>query len=225
MKILGKWTVVVLSLILLTCKGSKNQKEENTPDRTNDEKEITLKKTLLFFGTSLTAGLGLELEEAYPALIQQRLDSLGYNFQVINAGLSGDTSASALNRIGWVFSPDTDILVLEMGANDGLRGIPLEETKRNLQAIIDTAKTKNPEVKIILAGMQMPPNMGPEYTSTFKNLFPELSKKNALFLIPFLLEGVGGVPELNQPDGIHPTAEGQKILAENTWQILSKILD
>lgn len=225
MKILGKWTVVVLSLILLTCKGPKDQKEENTPQRTNAEKEITSKKTLLFFGTSLTAGLGLELEEAYPALIQHRIDSLGYDYQVINAGLSGDTSASALNRIGWVFTPDTDVLVLEMGANDGLRGIPIEETERNLHAIIDTAKAQNPKVRIILAGMQMPPNMGPEYTSAFKNLFPELSQKNALFLIPFLLDGVGGVPELNQPDGIHPTAEGQQILAENTWQILVKVLN
>lgn len=227
MKILGKWRVWVLSLIILACKNPSDNKttEVSTQDFANPKKEITTKKTVLFFGTSLTAGLGLEINQSYPALIQQRLDSLGYNFQVINAGLSGDTSASALNRIGWVFSPDTDILVLEMGANDGLRGIPLEETKRNLQAIIDTAKTKNPEVKIILAGMQMPPNMGPEYTNAFKNLFPDLAEKNELSLIPFLLDGVGGVPELNQPDGIHPTVEGQQILAENTWQTLSKILN
>lgn len=210
----------------MSCK----EKKESSPttEDINAQNEVIKEdaaKTILFFGTSLTAGLGLDLSEAYPALIQQKIDSLGYDYQIVNSGLSGDTSASALNRIGWVLTPETDILVLEMGANDGLRGIPLDETKRNLQSIIDRAREQNPNVEILLAGMQMPPNMGPDYTSRFKNLFPDLARENQLSLVPFLLEGVGGVAELNQPDGIHPTAEGQQILAQNTWAVLKTLLN
>jgi acyl-CoA thioesterase-1 len=175
---------------------------------------------ILFFGTSLTAGMGLDPNEAYPGVIQNKLDSLDFSYQVVNAGLSGETTASGRNRIGWVLNQEVDIFVLELGANDGLRGVPLDETRKNLQAIIDTIRSKNPETKIILAGMQIPPNLGQEYTSEFRNIFPELAKKNKIRLIPFLLENVAGNPELNQQDGIHPTAKGQKILAENVWEVL-----
>jgi len=177
---------------------------------------------ILFFGTSLTAGMGLDPNDAYPAVIQKKLDSLGLTYQVVNAGLSGETTASGINRIDWVLNQEVEIFVLELGANDGLRGIPLDETRKNLQAIIDRVRSKNPETKIILAGMQIPPNLGQEYTSEFRNIFPELAKENKLRLIPFLLEDVAGNPELNQQDGIHPTAKGQKILAGNVWEVLER---
>ena len=146
------------------------------------------------------------------------------DYSVVNAGLSGETTASGLNRLDWVFKQNVDVLVIELGANDGLRGVSLKETKSNLEQIINTAREKNPEVKIILAGMQIPPNMGEEYTSEFRSLFPDLAEQYNLELIPFLLEGVAGDPKLNQEDGIHPTAEGQQILANNVWKVLKEDL-
>lgn len=194
--------------------------EDKDSLRTTSHKE----KTILFFGNSLTAGMGLDSNEAFPAVIQNKLDSLGLSYHVINAGLSGETTASGKNRIDWVLNQNIDIFVLELGANDGLRGVPLSETKRNLQAIIDMVWKKNPDTKILLAGMQIPPNMGNEYTTEFKNIFPDLARKNNIELIPFLLESVAGIPELNQQDGIHPTIEGHKILAQNTWEVLKNML-
>jgi len=179
-------------------------------------------KVILFFGNSLTAGMGLDPNEAFPALIQEKIDSLQLSYKVVNAGLSGETTASGKNRLGWVLNADIEVFVLELGANDGLRGISLEETRGNLQEIIDVVQQKNPNTTIILAGMQIPPNMGQNYTSEFKDIFPDLAKKNNIGLIPFLLEDVAGNPELNQPDGIHPTAEGQKIIANNIWPIIAK---
>ena len=179
---------------------------------------------ILFFGTSLTAGMGLQTEEAFPAVIQQKIDSLDLNYEVINAGLSGETSAAGKNRIGWVLNQKVDVFVLEIGANDGLRGVPLDETRKNLQAIVDTVISKNKDTRILIAGMQIPPNMGEAYTTGFKNIFPELAAENDLYLIPFLLEDVGGNANLNQPDGIHPTAEGQRILAANVWEVLEPVL-
>ncbi|CAN5352920.1 arylesterase [soil metagenome] len=175
---------------------------------------------VLFFGTSLTAGLGLEQEQAYPALIQKKIDSLDLPYQVVNAGLSGETTAGGRSRIDWVLNQNVDVFVLELGANDGLRGVPIAETRRNLQAIIDAVKENNPDVRIVLTGMQIPPNMGREYATGFRNIFPELAEENEIFLIPFLLENVGGIRELNQRDGIHPTAEGQKIMANTVWKVL-----
>ncbi|MBC8985203.1 arylesterase [Pedobacter sp. N36a] len=188
------------------------------------EKALAEEKTILFFGTSLTAGYGLAVNEAFPALIQQKIVEAKLPYKVINAGLSGETSAAGNSRIDWLLKQPVDLLVLELGANDGLRGLPLKETKNNLQQIIDKVRKKNPEVKIVLAGMQIPPSMGTDYAKEFKSLFPELARKNDLVLVPFLLQGVGGVPKLNQGDGIHPTAEGQKILADNVWAALKPIL-
>ena len=182
-------------------------------------------KVILFFGNSLTAGMGLDPNEAFPALIQEKIDSLQLPYKVVNAGLSGETTASGKNRLGWVLNADIEVFVLELGANDGLRGISLEETRVNLQEIIDVVQQKNPNTTIILAGMQIPPNMGQDYTSEFKDIFPDLAKKNNVGLIPFLLEDVAGNPELNQPDGIHPTAEGQKIIANNIWPIIAEIIN
>jgi len=182
------------------------------------------KKTILFFGNSLTAGYGLNPEEAFPALIGHRLDSLHLAYNVINAGLSGETSAGGRSRIGWILRQRVDIFVLELGANDGLRGIPVTATTANLQSIIDSVRKKYPAVRIILAGMQIPPTMGNTYAADFRAAFRQLAEKNKASLIPFLLQGVGGIPELNQSDGIHPTARGDKIVAENVWRVLKPLL-
>ena len=201
---------------------NKEQHEEGLSSK--DQEEKPEQRTIVFFGNSLTAGMGLDLKESFPSLIQQKIDSLGLSYQVINAGLSGETTSGGKGRVNWVLNQKPDVFVLELGANDGLRGIPLDETRSNLQEIIDKVKEKNAEVVIVLVGMQIPPNMGPEYSADFRNIFPELAKKNELALIPFLLDGVAGRPDLNQKDGIHPTAEGQKILAGNVWAILKDVI-
>jgi acyl-CoA thioesterase-1 len=218
------------SVILLLSCGSDTAKKEKTtetaPIKTESKKaEKVVTKKLLFFGDSLTAGYGLEdLNNAFPALIQTKIDSLSLKYTVINSGLSGETSAGGKSRINWVLNQKVDIFILELGANDGLRGIPLKETRKNLQAIIDAVLAKNAATKIVLAGMQLPPNMGIDYITEFKTIFPELAKKNGLKLIPFLLKDVGGIPALNQADGIHPTGKGHKILANNAWVILKPML-
>ena len=219
----------IFLLILLSCGDGKNQKNteegDAAPSQENTPAETQKGSTILFFGDSLTAGMGLDPNLAFPALIGERLDSLGYSFEVVNAGLSGETTASGRNRLDWVLRQPVDIFVLELGANDGLRGIPLEETRKNLEAMILMVQDKFPRARIVLAGMQLPPNMGPEYTASFRKIFPSLAEKHQVLLIPFLLDGVGGIPELNQEDGIHPTAEGHQILAENVWKILSPVVE
>lgn len=181
-------------------------------------------KTILFYGDSLTAGYGLSTEEAFPALVGQRLNEKGKPVRVINSGLSGETSAGGLTRIDWVLKQPVDVFVLELGPNDGLRGLPLEQTEKNLQAIIDKVKAKYPKTKIVIAGMMVPPNIGPDYTEEFKKLFPRLAKKNNAALIPFLLEDVAGNEKLNLPDRIHPNAEGHKIVAENVLKVIDPLL-
>lgn len=181
-------------------------------------------KTILFFGDSLTAGYGLSTFEAFPALVEKKINEQEKRCQVINAGLSGETSAGGLARIDWVLRQPIDIFVLELGGNDGLRGLPLEQTEKNLQAIIDKVKNKYPKVKIVLAGMMVPPNMGKDYTTKFQTIYPRLAKKNNASLIPFLLEGVGGNEKLNLPDGIHPNPEGHKIVASTVFTILKPLL-
>ncbi|HKJ44816.1 MAG TPA: arylesterase [Balneolales bacterium] len=180
---------------------------------------------ILFFGDSITAGLGVGENNAFPALIQQKIDSLGWNFNVINGGLSGETSTDGLHRVSWMLQRRISVFVLELGGNDGLRGINLALTKKNLQGIIDTVRTKYPRAKIIIAGMQVPPNLGEKYTTQFKNLYPSLAKKNNAVLIPFILKDVGGIPQLNQSDGIHPTKEGHKIVAQTVWKYLKPVLE
>lgn len=183
------------------------------------------KKSILFFGDSLTAGYGLEEPSlAFPGLIQKRLDSAGLPYQVVNGGVSGETTSGGVERIDWILSQPVDVFVLELGANDGLRGIPVETTRKNLQTIIDRVKDKYPGAKIILAGMQVPPNMGPQYADAFRAIFPDIARKNKAELIPFLLEHVGGEASLNQDDGIHPNAEGHRMVADNVWPVLSRVL-
>ena len=182
-------------------------------------------RTILVLGNSLAAGYGLDdPAQAFPGLIQQKVDSLGWNFRVVNAGVSGETTAGGLSRIDWLLQQEVDVLVVELGGNDGLRGIPTETTRENIQSIIDRARDRYPDVQVVLAGMQIPPNLGQAYTTRFRALYPELAEAADVHLIPFLLEGVGGVRRLNQGDGIHPTAEGQRIVAENVWETLEPIL-
>lgn len=182
-------------------------------------------RTIVFFGDSLTAGYGLDdhVSAAYPGLIQKKIEEAGLNYRVVNAGLSGDTSAGGRRRIQWILRQKIDVFVLELGANDGLRGLPVDSTRENLQAIIDVVLAKYPSAKIVIAGMQMPRSMG-EYAHEFAAIYPALAKANTATLIPFLLEGVGGRPELNLPDGIHPTAEGHQLVAETAWRWLKPLL-
>ena len=221
-----KGSTVIVGLIILfsACNNNKNPAGSSQTNIANDSAAVSKKKTVVFFGNSLTAGYGLSPEEAFPAIIQKKIDSLGLPYQVVNAGVSGETSSGGNTRIDWILQQPMDIFVLELGANDGLRGILLAETRKNLQSIIDKVKAKNPQTKLLFAGMQIPPNMGEKYTSEFRNMYGELSQKNSMVLIPFLLEGVGGEPALNQEDGIHPTAEGHRIVAENVWRQLEKLL-
>ena len=181
-------------------------------------------KLVLFYGDSLTAGYGLSTEEAFPALVEKKLNEKGKPTKVVNAGLSGETSAGGLTRLDWILKQPVDIFVLELGANDGLRGLPLEQTQKNLQAIIDKVKAKYPKAKIVIAGMLVPPNMGPDYTTNFRKIFPDLAKKNKATLIPFLLQDVAGNEKLNIADGIHPNVEGHKIVADNVLKVIEPLL-
>ncbi len=218
---------ILLLMVLLSCNNNRNSntltKEKETDTTTSVNSSVKL-KAIVFFGNSLTAGYGVDPTEAYPALIQNIIDSLNLKYKVINAGVSGETSAGGNGRIDWILRQPVDVFVLELGGNDGLRGIPLTETSKNLQAIIDKVKAKYPDANIVLEGMQIPPNMGQQYATEFKNIYPELAAKNKALLVPFLLKNVGGNVKLNQQDGIHPTPEGHKIVAQNVWEVLKVIL-
>lgn len=220
--------LAALFMLMLVACGQESSGPDESPaneDSTSQaENPEANRPTVAFLGTSLTIGLGVEPEQAYPSLIQQKIDSAGYDFRVINAGISGETSTGGLNRLDWLMRADVDVLVIELGANDGLRGVPLEVTRSNIEAVIEQARAKKPGIELVLAGMQMPPNLGQEYTSTFRELFPAIAQEKGVTLVPFLLEGVAGVDSLNQPDGIHPTPEGHKLLAATVWQVLQPIL-
>jgi acyl-CoA thioesterase-1 len=213
---------LILVLSLSSCSGTSTSSGKDSTSSTPESSVSSNKKNILFFGDSLTAGYGLTdpSDEAYPAVIQHKIDSLKLNYNVINAGVSGETTAGGLGRIDWALKRKVDVFILELGANDGLRGIPVEETRKNLQAIINKVKAKYPNAKIILAGMQVPPSMGADYCTSFKATFPQIAQKNNIALIPFLLDNVAGIPKLNQNDGIHPTTVGAKIVANNVWAVL-----
>ncbi|MCU0391595.1 MAG: arylesterase [Thermoflexibacter sp.] len=218
-----------LFFLVVACSSNNSQestkKEANTPQDSTAKEETKEKKHILFFGNSLTAGYGLEMSQAFPALIQAKIDSLLLPYFVTNAGLSGETTESGNTRIDWMLNQKIDVLVLELGGNDGLRGISPDLTKKNLQSIIDKTRKKYPQIKIVLAGMEAPPNMGEKFTNDFRKIYKELATTNQLSLIPFLLEGVGGEPKLNLPDGIHPTPEGHKIVAETIWKTLKEVIE
>src|SRR5688572_30593697 len=215
-----KGSFIITCLIILFSRCTSNEKPAGSNQNNNVKDSVTVakKKTIVFFGNSLTAGYGLSPSQAFPALIQKKIDSLGLPYQVVNAGVSGETSSGGKTRIDWILRQPVDVFVLELGANDGLRGIPLSTTRENLQSIIDRVKAKNPATKLVFAGMQVPPNMGEKYSTEFKDIYTDLAEKNEMTLIPFLLEGVGGEPSLNQEDGIHPTAGGHMVVANNLWQ-------
>lgn len=179
-------------------------------------------RTLVFLGDSLTAGYGVDVKEAYPSLIEARLKNKGMDWTVVNAGVSGDTTAGGLRRLDWLFKQRIDVLFLCLGANDGMRGLPVAEAERNLRAIVDKAKAKG--VIVVLAGVQIPENYGADYRKQFSAIFPRLAKEKKATYLPFLLEGVAMRPELNQEDRIHPNAAGHKIMAENVWKVLEPVL-
>ncbi len=209
--------------ILSAC-GSSTEEKQTEAATTDSTLVSTAKKTILFFGNSLTAGYGIDPEDAFAGLVQERLDSLGKEYRVINGGLSGETTAGGLSRLDWFLEEEPTIFVLELGGNDGLRGILPSESKRNLLAIIDKVRSKYPNIRIILAGMQIPPNMGQDYTEEFKAIYPAVAAEKKVTLIPFLLEGVAGNPDLNLPDGIHPTEEGHKIVFETIWPYVEALI-
>lgn len=207
----GAWTLLLAVLFMLLA--------GNIPAAENGTQ-----KNILILGDSLAAGYGIQREEAFPALLQKKIEDARLPYRIVNGGVSGDTTAGGLRRIDWLLKQPVDVLIVELGGNDGLRGIPPAETKKNLQGIIDKAKQKYPHVRVVVAGMQMPPNMGDDYTKAFAEVFPAVAKANQASLIPFLLDGVGGKTELNQPDGIHPTPKGHEVVAENVWKVLGPVL-
>ncbi|MFN0088480.1 MAG: arylesterase [Blastocatellia bacterium] len=184
--------------------------------------ESDARPAIVAFGDSLTAGYGLSEEQSYTRLLQKKLDENGYRYRVVNAGVSGDTSAGGARRIDWALEGDVKFLILELGGNDGLRGLPIPDMKKNLAAIIERAQARR--VTVILAGIEAPPNLGAEYTAQFRQTFRDLARQYGLAYIPFVLEGVGGRPEMNQPDGIHPNAAGEKVFTENVWNTLEPLL-
>ncbi len=219
----------VLMLLLFMTQSCTRTKNESTPapaeqmrKSTGIEKEDS-RPVIVALGDSLTAGHGVDEAQNYPSKLQKRLDAAGYKYRVVNAGISGDTSAQGLDRVGPVLAFHPAIVIVELGANDGLRGLPLEATRRNLAAVVSRSQAAG--AKVILAGMEMPPNYGPQYTSAFRSVFKNLASEYHAALIPFFLEGVGGHPELNQDDGIHPTAQGYDVVVENVWKVLKPLLD
>lgn len=191
--------------------------EEATPSVSDSRPRIVA------FGDSLTAGLGVQVDESYPARLQRRLDSLGYRYRVINAGVSGDTTAGGLRRVSWILNSKPELVILELGANDGLRGLPIDETRQNLRQII--LRLQEAQATVILAGMKLPPNYGEGYTTQFESMYRTLAKEHQVPFIPFFLEGVGGTPSLNQADGLHPTGAGYKVIVEHLLKVLMPVLN
>ena len=225
----GGGLLLALALVFSACQGKQERdkqvaREDSGAQSIDEPAQAGDVKYILFYGNSLTAGYLLEEAQSFPSLIQQRIDSLGLDYRVINAGLSGETTAGGVGRIDWVLQQPVDIFVLELGANDALRGLDVNETEANLRKIIETVRDTKGDIPVIIAGMLAPPNMGAEYTRRFNGIFPRLAEEYDAGLIPFLLEGVAADPQLNLPDGIHPNAEGQKIVMENVWQILKNDL-
>lgn len=217
--------VLFLGFTVVSCSEKKAETSQTDVISETTAEKKSDQKIILFFGNSLTAAYGIDPEDGFAGLTQQRIDSLGLDYNVINGGLSGETTAGGLSRLDWFLEEKPEVFILELGGNDGLRGIKLTETKSNLLKIIDKVRSKFPETKIILAGMQIPPNMGQEYSSEFTAMYPAVAEEKNVTLIPFLLENVGGIPELNLPDGIHPTEEGHQIVFETIWPYIKREID
>ena len=219
--------LVALPLAAVACGSTSTPRDESAavnaaPSYAGAERPAAPRR-IVFLGDSLTAGLGLPREQSTPSVIQERLTAAGYDYEVVNAGVSGDTSAGGLSRLDWSLDGDVEVLVIELGANDGLRGLPVSQMKRNLDEIITRAKAR--DITVVLAGMEAPPNYGPLYTAEFRNTFRDLADDHDVVFVPFYLDGVAGVADLNQRDGIHPNAEGARIIADNLWRALEPALD
>ena len=215
---------IVLALVVAGCGDALQTPAEATPATRTAAPVAEQPAALLFVGTSLTAGYGLPSEQSYPARIQERLAARGLAYRAVNAGVSGDTSAGPRRRIGWLLQQPVAAVVLELGANDMLRGQGSSQLRDNLQAIIDEVRALFPEAPIVIAGMRAAPNLGPDYAREFERVFEQGARTNSAAFLPFILDGVAGQPELNQADGIHPTAAGQLRVASNVWAVLQPLL-
>ena len=214
------WRGVLVALALAGCDPDDSARGNEAPAPPAEGE----RGRVVFLGTSLTAGLGLDPEQAYPAVIQRKIDSAGLRFEAVNAGVSGETSAGARRRIDWMLRQPVSVLVIETGANDALRGLEVDSLRANIQFIVDEARKLSPPPAIVLVGMRAPPNLGFGYARRFREVYPELAEANDLPLVPFLLEGVAGVGSLNQADMIHPTAKGQQRMADGVWKVLEPVL-
>lgn len=219
---------MALAALIVGCGAPESNggaESSSNPAAAAEEDVVGEKRVVMFLGTSLTDGYGLEREQAYPALVQQKIDSAGLRWEAVNAGLSGERSAGALQRVrGWLLRQPFDVLVVETGANDMLNGLPVGELRANIQGIIDTVRAARPHVRVVLVGMRAAPNLGRAYVRDFDRVYSDLAEKNALPLVPFLLEGVATERDLNIADGIHPNARGQRILAGTVWKTLEPVL-
>ncbi len=231
--LLSSFVVLLLLSLVYACGGEEapSSTQQDPAETTTVETTTTStvdqnnRARIVFFGNSLTAGYGLDEQYSFPSRVQEKIDSAGYAYQVVNAGLSGETTAGGLNRIDWVMEQPIEVFVLELGGNDVLRGFDLSATRENLQKILDAVRAKYPEAKLVVAGMEAPPNMGQQYTDEFRQIFRQLAEAYDAALIPFLLDGVGGIPELNLPDRIHPNQDGQVIVAQNVWEVIEPLLE
>jgi len=221
----------VAIVLLVGCATSEEPKEsagrvagaDPTVDAGEAATAAPRRPRIVALGDSLTAGLGLSPAQAYPNVLQERVDAAGLNFEVVNAGVSGDTSAGGLSRLDWALEGDVRILIVALGGNDGLRGLPVEEVRRNLATIIEVAQDRG--IRVVLAGMEAPPNLGAAYTTGFRSVYVDLAERMDVLLIPFLLQGVAGVPDLNQSDGIHPTEAGAAIISDTLWAVLRPLAE
>lgn len=223
------FTVVICFFASMAFSGCSDERPSTVggagaSESTTDDEPPDRRPSVVFLGDSLTIGYGLDPDQAYPALLQERADAAGLEFRIVNAGVTGETTSGGLRRLDWLLKQDVAVLVLALGGNDGLRGIDVATVEANLQAMIDRTRELRPEARVILAGMEAPPSMGDVFTAPFRAIFPRVAARNDVPLIPFLLEGVGGEPEFNQADGIHPNAEGQVRVAENVWRVLEPVL-
>ena len=222
------WFLLMLFL-MVSCSGQAQKAEpivaqDSTSAAEKEAAAEASKKVMLIFGDSITAGYGLEQEQAFPALLQTKIDSVQAPWKVINGGLSGETTAAGLRRLEWTLQQPVDLLLIELGGNDALRGVSVSEMRTNLDKMIQMTKSKYPDAMIVLAGMKVPPNLGPQYGKEFEAVYAQLAKKHGITLIPFILEGVGGNEDLNQADQIHPTAEGHRIIAKTVWEVIEPLL-
>lgn len=225
------WGILTL-LVFASCSGqAQKAKPVGAQDSTQDagsqatsEASQTSEKVMLIFGDSIAAGYGLEQQEAFPSLLQTKIDSINAPWKVINGGLSGETTAAGVRRLEWSLQQRVDLLLIELGGNDALRGVSVSEMRSNLDQMIQMTKAKYPDAIIVLAGMKAPPNLGSKYANEFEAVYAQLAKKHSITLIPFILEGVGGIDRLNQADQIHPTAEGHRIIAQTVWEIVEPLL-